>query len=197
MLTRWWRGKGRSLAALAGAALATVPAGAQTLPALTLPTLALEPAPTPSIWHGLSVGTEVVAAVGHGGGGVGGDVFASYDRAFANNLVLGIRGSTGYEPGFGNRTFFKGFDFAAADVRLGYDMGRVMPYVTAGVALARPHGGAGLAAPGSESLDLVLNGAGETRALTRVGAGVDYAVTNNLTVGVAVNAVQAREPLLP
>ena len=43
----------------------------------------------------------------------------------------------------------------------------------------------------------MLNGGGETRTLSRVGAGVDYAVTNDLTVGFAVSAVQGRGLLLP
>ena len=91
----------------------------------------------------------------------------------------------------------RGYDFAAADIKLGYDMGRVMPFVTAGLALARPHLGAGFATPGGDSLTEVLNGSGDSRTLTRVGAGVEYAVTDRLTVGVAVQHVQGRGLLLP
>ncbi len=172
------------------------PALADTRPTLTLPTLALEPSPAPSIWHGLSVGAEVVAVSSRHGGGIGGDVFANYDRAFANGLVLGVRGSTGVLPAWGDRRF-RSLDFAAADVRVGYEMERFTPFVTAGVALARPRLGAGLDPAGSGTLNAVLNGAGETRALTRVGAGVDYAVTDRLTIGVAVQAVQGRGAFLP
>lgn len=173
------------------------PAFADTLPALTVPTLALEPAPTPSIWHGLSVGAEVLAVSSRHGGGVGGDVFAGYDRAFANGLVLGIRGSTGALPAWGDGRVFKRFDFAATDIRVGYEMGRLTPYVTAGVALARPRLGAGLDAAGDGTLNAVLNGAGETRTLGRVGAGVDYALTDRVTIGVAVQAIQGRGAVLP
>lgn len=173
------------------------PALADTLPAITIPTLALEPSPTPSIWHGLSVGAEVLALSSKHGGGVGGDVFAGYDHVFANGFVLGIRGSTGVLPAWGDRRFFKSLDFAATDVRVGYEMGRLTPFVTAGVALARPRLGAGLDAAGDGTLNAVLNGAGETRALTRVGAGVDYAVTDRLTIGVAVQTVQGRGAFLP
>lgn len=173
------------------------PAIAETLPALTIPTLALEPAPTPSIWHGLSVGAEVLAVSSRHGGGFGGDVFAGYDRAFSNGLVLGIRGSTGVLPAWGDGRVFKRFDFAATDVRVGYEIGRLTPYVTAGVALARPRLGAGLDAAGDGTLNAVLNGAGETRTLGRVGAGVDYALTDRLTIGVAVQAIQGRGAVLP
>ena len=184
------------LLVVAGAALSNA-ALADTLPAITLPTLALEPSPTPSIWHGLSVGAEVLAVSSRHGGGVGGDVFASYDRAFDNGVVLGIRGSTGVLPAWGSGRFFKRLDFAATDIRVGYQMGRLTPFLTAGLALARPRLGAGLDAAGDGTLNAVLNGAGETRALTRVGAGVDYAVTDRLTIGVGVQAVQGRGAFLP
>ena len=173
------------------------PAIADTLPAITVPTLALEPAPTASIWHGLSVGAEVVAVSSRHGGGIGGDVFAGYDRAFDNGVVLGIRGSTGVLPALGDGRVFKRLDFAATDVRVGYAIGRLTPYVTAGVALARPRLGAGLDGPGSGTLNAVLNGVGETRTLSRVGAGVDYAMTDRLTIGVAVQAVQGRGGVVP
>ena len=87
-----------TLALMAGCVVTLPWARAQGLPAVTLPTLALDPAPTPSIWHGLSVGAEVVAVSSKHGGGFGGDVFAGYDRAFDNNVVVGIRGSTGTSP---------------------------------------------------------------------------------------------------
>lgn len=183
------------LALLLGAL--SCPALADTLPAITVPTLALEPAPTPSIWHGLSVGAEVLAVSSRHGGGFGGDVFAGYDRAFANGVVLGIRGSTGVLPAWGDGHLVKRFDFAATDIRVGYAMGRLTPYVTAGVALARPRLGAGLDAPGDGTLNAVLNGAGETRTLGRVGAGVDYALTDRLTIGVAVQAIEGRGAVLP
>lgn len=181
---------------LGGMVLLPQASGAQSLAAVPLPTLALEPAPDPSIWHGLSVGTEVVGVSGRGGG-IGADVFAGYDRVFGNGLVVGFRGSTGYLPAGGNRALYRGFDFGVADVKVGYEMGRFTPFVTAGIGLARPHVGAGWGTPGADSLSEVLSGRGETRTLTRVGAGVDYAVTDNLTVGFAVGAVQAQGRVLP
>ena len=187
----------RFLAAFLSLALLPAAAGAQSLPTLSLPILAVDPRPEPSIWHGLSVGAEVTGVVAKHGGGVGADVFAGYDREFANNIVLGFRGTTGYAPSLYDHRVVRGYDFAAADIRLGYDMGRIMPFVTAGLALARPHFGAAAATPGGDSLTEVLNGSGDTRTLTRVGAGVEVAVTDRLTIGVAVQHIQGRGLLLP
>lgn len=165
----------------------------------TLPTLALDPAPAPSVWSGLYIGTEVFGIAARGGrGGVGGGVFGGYDHEFANSVVLGVQGSTGYSPawtGFGRA---KGFDYAATDIQLGYDMGRLTPFVTAGVVLLRPHFGLGGSPFGStDSLNAVMGGPGEVRGATRVGVGATYAVTNNLSVGLAVSAVQGRGLLVP
>lgn len=180
--------------AAAAAALAAMAGGAT---AQTLPTLALDPAAEPSIWHGLSVGTEIVGVSGRGGGGVGADVFAGYDRAFANGIVLGVRGVTGYTPALYGRPLVRGYDFGGGEVRVGYDMGRLMPFVTAGVVLARPHFSAGFDAPGVGTLNGLLSNPGSTQRLTHVGAGVEFAVTPDLTVGLAVNAVQGNGLVLP
>lgn len=176
-----------------------VSARAETLAsALTLPVLALDPSPQPSIWTGLYVGSEIEAVSRKGSKGLfGGGVYAGYDREFANSVVLGIQGSTGFAPGWSSRSTFKGFDYAATDVKIGYDMGRVLPFVTAGVALAKPHFGPGVGYLGTESFNTLINGSTDLHALTRVGAGVDVAVTNNLTVGVAVSMVNGRGALAP
>ncbi len=100
-----------------------------------LPLLALNPAglaDTPSRWSGFYVGSEVFAVSGSGGlkGGVGGAAEAGYNHAFSNNVVLGVNTAVGYAPSLFRRSRYSGFDFATADVRVGYDMGRLMPYVT-------------------------------------------------------------------
>lgn len=174
-------------------------ARAETPPStLTLPTLALDPSPQPSTWTGLYVGSEIEAVSRKGSKGlVGGGVYAGYDRQFANHIVLGVQGSTGFAPGWSSRSTFKGFDYAAAEVKVGYDMGRVLPFVTAGVALAKPHFGPGVGYLGTESFNTLINGSNDVQALTRVGAGVDIAVTNNLTVGVAVSMANGRGLLAP
>lgn len=186
----------RSRVAVAGAVLVALTGGPARPDGLALPTLALQPAPDPSLWSGLHVGTEVSAVSGRrgAGGGFGGAVTAGYDRAFANRFVLGVEGATGRTPfAFGAA---HGFDFAQAEVRLGYDMGRAMPFVTGGVALLKPDLGPGLGSlGGADSLNALVNGTSRLKAAATVGAGVDYAVTDDLHVGVAVSLTQAPAPL--
>ncbi len=72
--------------------------------------------------------------------GFGGAAFAGYNRELDNNLVIG-------DPGQRNRLRAlpfregpaRGFNFAETSVKVGYDMGRFMPYVTVGVAFAKPN----------------------------------------------------------
>ena len=79
-----------------------------------------------------------------------------------------------------------------AEVKVGYDMGRLMPYVSLGAGLAKPtsalNGGADRFRGGQRHVCRV----GAFTTMTTVGAGVDYAVTDHLTVGVQVNSVQQR-----
>ena len=48
-------------------------------------------------------------------------------------------------------------------------MDRLLPYVTAGLALDRAHLGPGTGFLGSESVNTLLNGPGDMHAVTRVG----------------------------
>ncbi len=65
--------------------------GAQA--AAPLPSMALDPQVPDSIYHGLYVGTEIFGVGGHGiKGGIGGDVYAGYDRALGNGLLVGPAG---------------------------------------------------------------------------------------------------------
>jgi opacity protein-like surface antigen len=167
------------VAVLAGFA---APAMAADLP--NLPSLAADPQTQEPNWKGFYVGGGIEAAFSKGSkGAVGGDVYAGYDHAFDNNVVLGVRFSTGYSPGFGLGRSFQGFDFAETSVKVGYEMGRLTPYVMTGVALARPtYGGNGFGNMG-DSLNGVFGGPGALQAAGTAGVGFDYAVTNNLHVG--------------
>jgi opacity protein-like surface antigen len=167
-------------AALIGAA---APAMAADLP--NLPSLAADPETQAPNWKGFYVGTEVVGAMFKGGkGAFGGDVFAGYDHTFDNNLVLGVRFSTGYSPWLYPSGVFHGYDFAESSVRVGYEMGRLTPYVTAGVGLARPTNFDGGLADANDSINGLFSGPGALQAVGSAGVGFDYAVTNNLHVGV-------------
>jgi outer membrane immunogenic protein len=174
-----------ALAALAAAARADDVAPAPAPP--SLPTLAIDPqAPPPSIWKGLYVGSEVTFATAKQAKGLwGGSAYIGYDRHLDNNLVLGVRASTGFEPFAIAHSPFKGWDYAEASAKVGYEMGRLTPYLTAGIALAKPNGfpGVGFVSP-TDSANAVFNG-GNVAASGVFGAGVDYALTSNTTVGIA------------
>ena len=73
-------------------------------------------------------------------GVVGGGAFVGYDRHFDNNLVLGIQASTGFVPFSIQHSPFKGYDYGEFSAKVGYEMGRVTPYLTTGIVLARPNG---------------------------------------------------------
>ena len=165
--------------------------------AVTLPTLALDPSPPPSLWTGLYVGTEIfaISAKGHKGL-IGGAVDAGYNREFANNIVLGVKGSTGFSPGWGwgRHGTFKGFDYAETSALVGYDMGRLMPYVTAGLVLDKAHFGPGNGFQGMDSFNNLFNERGDLQAAGRVGAGVVYAVTPDIHVGLEVSVVNGGTP---
>ncbi len=73
-----------------------------SLPLMTsapLPSMALDPQVPESLYHGLYIGTEVFGVAGHGiKGGVGGDVFAGYDRVLDNDVPASFQGTPGYAP---------------------------------------------------------------------------------------------------
>ena len=91
----------------------------------------------------------------------------------------------------------KGFDFASTNVSVGYEMGRFKPFVTAGVALAKPDViGRGFTTTGDAVNDL-FDQTASVKAYGTFGAGFDYAVTDKLTVGVTVSAGAGRGPAAP
>ncbi len=172
---------------------------ALALPALaqdsSLPLLAQGPAlqAQPNPWAGLEIGSEVFVLSGKGvrGGHVGGDGFFRYDHAFANNVVVSVQGSAGYAPSvFAGPA--NGFDFAVTNVKVGYDMGNIRPYVTAGAGLAKASGGFTGSVPNAADSVNNLFIDGNPKAIGTLGAGVDYAVTDRLTVSVSVSATQGR-----
>ena len=152
----------------------------------SLPSLALDPqAPPPSIWKGLYAGGDVVVAGLKGSKPMaGGDAFIGYNSRFDNNLVLGVQASTGYAPLIVPFGPFRGFDYSEASATLGYTMGRLTPYVMTGVALAKPDIASGYLSA-ADSANNVFNGTANLAASGVVGAGFNYALTSNTTVGLA------------
>ncbi|MBV9113458.1 MAG: outer membrane beta-barrel protein [Hyphomicrobiales bacterium] len=174
-----------------------------TPPTPKLPTFALEQPPgsanaqSASPWTGFYAGSEVFAFSGKGvKHGAGGAAFVGYNREFDNNFVLGIEASTGYAPSLFRHGPYSGYEFAATNVKLGYDMGRLLPFVTAGFAFAKPDIRSGYLSATDTANDL-FGSPSNLKVLGSVGAGFDYQVTNNLAVGVAVSAGTNRGPLLP
>jgi outer membrane immunogenic protein len=177
------------------------PAAAEELAASSLPLFAqnLQPKPQePSIWSGLYVGSEVFAISGKGvKGGFGGAGFIGYDHVFANDVVVGVRADAGYSPSLARWGAARGFDFASTNVSVGYEMGRFKPFVTAGVALAKPDViGRGFTTT-SDAVNDLFDQASSVKAYGTFGAGFDYAVTDKLTVGVTVSAGVGRGPAAP
>ena len=165
-------------------------------PSSAVPTIGVDPTSTADFWKGFYVGTGI-SVVGFKGekGAVGGEVFAGYDHTFDDHVVLGVRFSTGYSPWAFPGGPYRGFSFGEADVKLGYAMGRLTPYVIAGAALARPSYGADFGDL-SQSVNGLFAGPGAVQAVGTAGVGFDYAVTNNVTVGLEAR-VSNGGPLSP
>lgn len=141
-----------------------------------------------SIWHGLYVGTEVFGVGGRGvKGGFGGDVYGGYERLMQNGVLLGVQGATGYAPSILGRPGLRGFDFGEASAQVAYPMGRLTPFFTAGLIVARPVTGNSLAGTNADGINELMNGSGNLYAAPRVGAGVAYALTPNTSVSLGVS----------
>ena len=97
------------------------------------------------------------------------------------------RGRPGYAPSILGRPGLKGFDFGEASTQIGYAMGRFTPFVTAGLVVARPVTGGGLASNNTDSFNDLMNGSGNLIAAPRIGAGVAYALTSNTSVSFGVS----------
>lgn len=192
----------RLVVALVALSALASPALADDRALAPLPTFARNPPaepPSAPPWSGLVVGSEIFGVSGKGvKSGFGGDGFLGYDRALDDNLFVGVRASAGYSPAWRGFGPSNGFDFAMASVKIGYDAGRWKPYVVGELGLAKFNsvGIAGLPNAG-DSINNLFIGSSRAKPLAAVGAGVDYAVTDRLTVGVSVSTVQSRGFLVP
>ncbi len=173
------------LAALASGGLAfaaDLPNGPSNYPALAADASASNP------WSGLYVGAGISAWGGKGvKGGVGGEGYLGYDHTFDNGVVVGVRASSGYEPFLlatpGGFTRFTGTAFAGGEATVGYRIGQFMPYLIAGVDLARPTSFAGGALSPLDAANFVLSGPGAVQAVGTVGMGLTYQIAPNFSVG--------------
>jgi outer membrane immunogenic protein len=178
----------------------SVPAFADETVTPKLPTFALEQPSVPSTtspWTGFHMGTELFGFSGKGvKGGVGGGLFAGYSRELPNNFVIGIDVATGYAPFAFRYGPYKGFDYAATTAKVGYDMGRFMPFMTTSFVVARPNTASGGYLGATESANDLFNSSSRLQGAATVGAGFDYAVTDKLHVGLAVSVGASRGGLV-
>ncbi len=116
---------------------------------------------------------------------------AGYDVSLGKGLFLGVRNLSDTAPGFSMGALAP-MGFSGSQVKLGFNMGGALtPYVSVAQGMARsPFSGMSsltggyMAAPGNPFTT--------TATTTTVGAGFDYALTNNITLGVGVSATQIR-----
>lgn len=183
--------------------LAAAPAAATDLVS-PLPTFARAPEAASrdagAFWKGLSAGVEAIGVSGKGmRGGVGGAANVAWRTALDERLSVQFKTSAGYLPGVwkgpalatGWSKGFSGSNFALAEASVAYDMGRVRPWASVGLGAARATRFGGFSG-GLNAVNALFDGEGKTARFVAVGAGVDYAVTDKLTIGVAVHGLQAR-----
>jgi opacity protein-like surface antigen len=165
--------------------------------ASSLPTFAQTPSGAPDPWAGLTIGGDLSVSGGKGiKGGVGGDAYLTYQRALPNNLIVGVQAVSGYTPGFAPKwSRVNGYDYAGASAFVGYDAGQFEPYVFSSVDFAKANLGPAGRYDTSQSLDDLFNkGGGPLLTATTVGAGINYAVTNNFSMGMSVSVTQFNHP---
>lgn len=155
-----------------------------------LPSLALDPKTPPSIWNGLTLGTEMFVLSGkHVKGQVGGAVTVGYRTKLNDNIKLAVDLGTGHTPLIWPRGLSQGADFGFARATIGYEIGKLTPYLTAGGTVFRRDNGFA-AKPGEDSINALFSNGGALKSSAMVGAGVEYQINNNLSVGVGVTVHQ-------
>ncbi len=158
------------------------PAGAWEVVGSSLPTFAQAPVGSSSLarpWSSLT-GDPFAASAPPSG----------YDFRIGKNLLLGVDSSSGLSPGFAMGGISSAFDMSSTRVKLGYDLGRLTPYVSAGFGEVRPLGIGGSAFSAASNPFPAAANPFSAPTTTSVGAGFDYALTDKVTIGVGVSAIQ-------
>ena len=125
---------------------------------------------------------------------MGGATRVQWAKQFDNNLILAIRASAGNMPSLwatplgANR--ISGFNYVSTEAVLGYDLGKVKPWVAVGGAWARPTTNNSFPGLGLNAANGFFEEKGRTQGFVTYGAGVDFAVTDKFSVGVSVNGMQ-------
>jgi opacity protein-like surface antigen len=150
-----------------------------------------------SVWKGFSAGVEAFAVSGKGiKGGLGGAANVAWRTALDERTTFQLKASAGYMPGVWKasawgRAGFTGSNFVFTEASLAHEIGRVRPWASVGVGYAKATRYGGFSG-GLNSINDMFGEPGKGAGFVAVGAGVDYAVTDRLTIGVAVRGVQAR-----
>ncbi len=154
-------------------------------PASQLPSLAGNP--EANYWSGLSVGSSIFTVFRKGSKPlIGGSGTVAYDKKLENNFTIGVGASTGFAPYSVANSPLKGYNFGTTDVKLGYEMGKLHPWVSTGLVFAKGNSFSSYSGPG-DSINGLFGGPGKMAVSTSVGAGFDYQVTNNLSVSLGMH----------
>jgi opacity protein-like surface antigen len=148
-------------------------------------------------WKGFSYGVEAIGVSGRGiKGGVGGAADVAWRKALDDRLSVQFKTSAGYMPGVWKaspwaKAGVTGANFVVSEASVAYEIGRLRPWASVGAGYAKATRFGGFNG-GLNALNDMASERGKGSGFVTVGAGVDYAVTNTLTLGVAVHGVQAR-----
>ena len=138
-----------------------------------VPVFAQGSADAPSPWTGFSFGSEFITQFSKSQKArAGADCFVAYDRALDSHWTIGVSAAAGYVPYTLVGSPYKNVDFASSQIKLGYDMGQLKPYVTVGTVLTKAT--SGLSASAGDSLNSLFAGSGGLKAAPVVGAGFDF-----------------------
>ena len=110
-----------------------------------------------------------------------------YDMRFGKYL-FGMEQKTGLGAGGDTLALSSGFGFSRTNMKFGYDMGALKPFVSASFSEVKaPAFGANVfAAPPDAATPFAFSS-----QTSSVGAGFDYAITDKLSFGMSVNATQS------
>lgn len=112
---------------------------------------------------------------------------SSFGKTFDDKSFVATRSASGFLPLLASPGLTRGYHFSSAQVKAGYNLGRFRPYVAASFSSLRRRniGGGAVSLPGT-FYNPAFSGA-DTKSIANVGAGVDFAITNNFSVGIGVS----------
>ena len=109
----------------------------------------------------------------------------------SNNLTLGVSTTAGSTPFSFGTGAMRGFDLSSTSVKLGYDIGRLTPFISASISSMQQRAVPGLPTGFNTTGDL-LAGRSDPKTSASVGAGFNYAISDSLQVGVSASFGTAR-----